>query len=61
VTFTLLQEEIAEYDFYLKLVAEGGEVYWSSLQTFTTQCGIDSAEISEGDPSIPDPFFYEVD
>jgi len=36
VKFELLVNQITSLTYYLKITADGGEVYWSEEKTFTT-------------------------
>ena len=39
MTFALNEEEVGTFEYFLKVTAVGGEVFWSDERTFTTECG----------------------
>ena len=45
VTFTLKEEKTDIFGYYLKIEAEGGEFYWSTVKIFKSYCGPLSAQI----------------
>ena len=46
VTFTLDTEKTGTFTYYLKVTADGGEIFWSEQKSFATQCGSESAGIN---------------
>ena len=45
VSFELVTEETGEYNFFLRIEAEGGEVFTSEQKTFVSSCRDQSAGI----------------
>ena len=43
VQFEMNENRIDNLTYYLKVTADGGEIYWSEEKVFTTECGLESA------------------